>query len=146
MAAGAAHKPTDELRGVVESMVACGIVQDDIARVLKISPPTLRKHYKAALENGGIKATSMVAQSLFKKATGNGQGSVVAAIFWLKANPHARKAGWSEKQTIAHEGTADGPPITTEDKGPLAALPKDVLLQIKALIKQGQVAIAAPSE
>ena len=33
---------------------------------------------------GAIKANARVAESLFRKATGEGRESVIAAIFWLK--------------------------------------------------------------
>lgn len=85
------HEPTDKDRQTVESMASYGIPETDIARVLNISAPTLRKWYAYELATGHIKANSMVAQSLYKKALGNGAGSVAAAIFWLKV-----RAGWVE--------------------------------------------------
>ena len=49
---------------------------------------TLRKHYAEVLATAAVKANSMVAQSLFNKATrGDGASSVSAAIFWLKTLP-----------------------------------------------------------
>lgn len=51
----------------------------------------MRKHYRHELDNGQIKATAKVAESLFRKATGEGPQSVTAAIFWLKT-----KGGWRE--------------------------------------------------
>ncbi len=62
-----------------------------IARVLGITPPTLRKYFAAELDTGHIEANAKVAQSLYKKATGDGPGATVAAIFWLKC-----RAGWRE--------------------------------------------------
>jgi hypothetical protein len=43
-----------------------------------------------------IKANAAVAQSLFRKATGDGPQSVAAAIFWVKA-----RMGW--KETVINE-------------------------------------------
>jgi hypothetical protein len=85
------HVPDDKGRRQVESMASYGIPELDIARVIGISHPTLRKWYLYELQTGHIKANSMVAQSLYQKAIGNGQGAVTACIFWLKV-----RAGWVE--------------------------------------------------
>ena len=90
------HQPTDASRKQVESMAGYGIPEDDIALSLDISAPTLRKHYRRELDMGHIKANSAVAQSLFKKATGDGSQSVTAAIFWAKT-----RMGW--KETSVHD-------------------------------------------
>ena len=76
---------------MVETMASHGITVEDIARVLDINISTLYVHYKYELDTGHIKANSMVAQSLYQKALGNGNGAVAACIFWLKV-----RAGWVE--------------------------------------------------
>jgi hypothetical protein len=68
--------------------------------VLEVDPKTLRKHYRKELDKGHIKATAKVAESLFRKATGEGSQSVTAAIFWLKT-----RAGW--KETVVQEQTGE---------------------------------------
>ena len=85
------HEPTEKDRKLAESMAGYGIPEMDIARVIGVSVPTLRKWYSEELDTGHIKANSKVAQSLFEKATGNGQGAVTACIFWLKV-----RAKWIE--------------------------------------------------
>ena len=45
----------------------------------------------AAIASGGIKANARVAESLYRKATGEGREAVTAAIFWLKT-----RARWKE--------------------------------------------------
>jgi hypothetical protein len=85
------HVPSDMGRRQVEAMASHGIPELDIARVIGISHPTLRKWYLYELQTGHIKANSMVAQSLYQKAIGSGQGAVTACIFWLKC-----RAGWVE--------------------------------------------------
>jgi hypothetical protein len=85
------HEPTEKDRRSVEAMSGHGVPELEIARVIGISHPTLRKWYLDELQTGHIKANSMVAQSLYKKAMGNGQGAVTACIFWLKC-----RAGWVE--------------------------------------------------
>jgi hypothetical protein len=85
------HAPTEKDRLAVETMAGHGITQMDIARVIGVSLSTLTKWYRDELETGAVKANSKVAQSLFDKACGNANGSVAAAIFWLKC-----RARWSE--------------------------------------------------
>jgi hypothetical protein len=87
------HEPSEQDRRTVETMASHGIPHDDIARVVGITRPTLLKWYQYELDTGHIKANSMVAQSLYQKALGNGAGSVTACIFWLKV-----RAGWVEPQ------------------------------------------------
>ena len=86
-----AHRPDDFHRRQVEAMAGYGVPEHAIARVVKIDPKTLRKHYREELDTGQIKATAKVAESLFRKATGDGSQSVTAAIFWLKT-----RGGWRE--------------------------------------------------
>ena len=62
-----------------------------VSPVVGIDAKTLRKHYREELDTGRIKATAKVAESLFRKATGDGSQSVTAAIFWLKT-----RGGWRE--------------------------------------------------
>jgi hypothetical protein len=63
----------------------------DIATVLGIDLATLRRHHHGELATGQIVANARVAESLFRKAIGDGPQSVAAAMFWLKA-----RAGWRE--------------------------------------------------
>lgn len=94
---------------MVEALASCGIPQQKICDVIGIkAEATLRKHYGTILKTAEPKANAMVAQSLFKKATGNGASSVAAAIFWLKT-----RAGWSEKNRVELTG-ADGGAIEVE--------------------------------
>jgi hypothetical protein len=86
-----AHKADPFQRRQVEAMAAYGVREDAIARVVGIDPKTLRKHYRDELDTGQVKATAKVAESLFRKATGEGPQSVTAAIFWLKT-----RGGWRE--------------------------------------------------
>ena len=76
----------------VEALVIAGVPQSRIARVLKISEPTLRKHYREELDISKAKANAIVSQALFKSAK---DGNVTAQIFWLKT-----QAGWREKNHL----------------------------------------------
>ncbi len=103
------YEPTVKDRMQVESMVGFGLTQAQICGVMRIDLKTLRKYYSDELVNGEAKAIAQVAQSLFKKATGDGSQSVTAAIFWLKT-----RARW--KDTTAHEISGpNGGPVQTID-------------------------------
>jgi len=98
------HQPDPALRRQVEAMAGYGIPELGIAKVIGVDPKTLRKHYRSELDLGHLKANSAVAQSLFKKATGDGPQSVTAAIFWAKT-----RMGWKETVVNEHGGVADNP-------------------------------------
>jgi len=85
------YEPTDKDRGQVKLMAAMGIPDYDIAKVMSLSGPTLRKYFWTELETGHIEANAKVAQSLFRQATNVEKPNVSAAIFWLKC-----RAGWRE--------------------------------------------------
>jgi len=93
-----AHKPNTHSRRQVEAMAGFGIPEADVARVLAIDPKTLRRHYRTELDTGHVRANARVAESLYRKATGEGREAVLAAIFWLKA-----RGGW--KEISVHETT-----------------------------------------
>jgi hypothetical protein len=57
----AEYEPTDAQRSLVESASAFGITQAEIAAQLKISEPTLRKHFREELDGGKFKADMKVA-------------------------------------------------------------------------------------
>lgn len=85
------YEPTEKDRLQVKMLSAMGIPDYDIAKVMQISPPTLRKYFFTELESGHIEANAQVAQSLFKQATDKDKPNVSAAIFWLKC-----RARWRE--------------------------------------------------
>lgn len=81
---------------MVEQLAACGIPQDDIARMIVpggMDPKTLRKHFRNELDSGAPKANAIIADKLFQQAKG---GNITAMIFWLKT-----RARWRE--TNHHE-------------------------------------------
>ena len=114
------YKPTPEQRAQVDAMAAYGVPEHAIARVLKIDPKTLRKHFREELDIAHIKANSAVAQSLFRKATGDGPQSVTACIFWLKV-----RMGWKETEAIEHSGPGGGP-IQTEESSSRAEITRRI--------------------
>ena len=98
------HKPTPESRQLVECLAGvAGWRHAEVAQQLRISEPTLRKHYAAELRRGTVMAVGRVAQSLFQKAI---DGDTTAAIFFLKRrHPDV----WGDK---AGEGGDDAPAPT----------------------------------
>ncbi len=104
--------PTDTQRAQVKAMAAYGVPQDDIAKVIGCSSPTLRKHFHAELETAAVEANAKVAQSLFRKAVeGTGKESVTACIFWLKC-----RAGWRDVAVDTDRQPAARPRDSEVDK------------------------------
>lgn len=89
------HEPSEKSRAQVKTLAAMGITPPDICKVLDLSHPTLRKHYKRELQTGQIEANAKVAGQLFKLATDSVKPNVTAMIFWLKT-----QAGWREADTL----------------------------------------------
>src|SRR3954468_16181293 len=75
--------PTAEQRRMVRAMAGYGVPHDDIALVIRCSPPTLRKRFRQELDVATIEANARVAQILYQQATT--PGNLGATIFWLKA-------------------------------------------------------------
>ena len=91
----------------VEALSVAGVTQKLIAQILKISEPTLRKHFREELDTSKARANAVISQALFKNAK---DGNVAAQIFWLKT-----QAGWKERNY--HELTGkDGDKLFDEPK------------------------------
>ena len=56
----------------VEAMAAYSIPEREIARVLGVDPTALRTAFPDELDTGATKANSRVAESLYRKAIGDG--------------------------------------------------------------------------
>jgi hypothetical protein len=105
--------PTDKDRLTVSIMVgACGMPHEYVCTQIinpqtrkPIDKRTLRSAFREELGDGKKLANSIVAQALFKKATGVGPQSVTAAIFWLKC-----QAGWKPVESVELTGK-DGTPL-----------------------------------
>ncbi len=96
--------PTDEQRRLVKAMASFGVPHDDIAVVVRCSPPTLRTRFRVELDTATIEANARVAQCLYQQATT--PGNIAATIFWLKA-----RAGWREKQQVEVSGPDGTQPV-----------------------------------
>jgi len=63
-------RPTDEQRRLVKSLAAVGLTQAQIAGMIGIrSPKTLRRHFRAELEQGDLEGYAKVQQTHFRMAT-----------------------------------------------------------------------------
>ena len=85
------HVPTDKQRQMIQIAKAAGLTDEQIAGLIAIDLKTLRKHYRAELDNACAKAVMTVAANLYKRATSDAKEAVPAAIFWLKT-----RGGWRE--------------------------------------------------
>lgn len=85
-------EPNPEQRRQVKILAALGTPQCDIALVIGVSEPTLRRACKQELKVGKVEANIKVRQTLFRMATDEKRPNVAAAIFWAKVH-----MGWTEK-------------------------------------------------
>jgi hypothetical protein len=90
------HEPNDVQRNTVMMHTLLGTPKQQIAKLIGISLPTLKKKYKEELEMGQSKANATVAGKLYNKAVNS--NDTTAQIFWLKT-----QAGWNEQQNIKWE-------------------------------------------
>ena len=97
------HAPTDKTRQLVQLHTTVGTTQDIVADLLGIDDKTLRKFYRAELDQSRAQANAAVGGALFNKAKG---GDTAAMIFWMKT-----QAGWRETTVI--EGTGKGGEFVT---------------------------------
>lgn len=92
-------------REAVVLMVACGITNASIARILGRSAPWLKANYQRELDYGKDMLTIRVANAVVQKAL---DGNIPAAQLFLKA-----RAGWKEATAIELSGP-DGVPLISE--------------------------------
>ena len=106
--------PTDEQRRMVRALSGYGVPHDDIALIVKCSPPTLRKRFRRNLTWARRRQREGRADAV---SAGDQRENTAAMIFWLKA-----RAGWREKQVVEVTGKdgADMPPsrVLIEVVGP----------------------------
>jgi hypothetical protein len=110
--------PTEEQRRLVKAMASFGVPHDDIALVVRCSPPTLRKRFRHELDVATVEANARVASCLYAQATT--PGNIAATIFWLKA-----RAGWREKHQVELSGPSGGEPPVQVVIRRFSPLPED---------------------
>ncbi len=92
--------PTDEERAYVEKLSGIGLVQEQIAALIRdgIHSDTLREHFGKELLAGKAKANAAIGGTLYQKAIKGDTGSL---IWWTKTQMR-----WAEtqKHEIVHTG------------------------------------------
>lgn len=129
--------PTDEQRRQVSMFVGFGLKLPEIAQLIvdprtqkTISERTVATKFKAELAAGKQTLIARVAASLMRKAMGDGQGAVAAAIFILKT-----RGGENWRETSRTEITgADGGPVGIYDAADLAKLTDEDLEAVKNVV------------
>jgi hypothetical protein len=101
------YEKNEESIKTVEALSIAGVPQKIISQILKISEPTLRKHFRNELDTSKARANAVISQALFKNAK---SGNVAAQIFWLKT-----QAGWRETNHYELTGK-DGEKLFDEPK------------------------------
>jgi hypothetical protein len=102
-------EPTEDDRKRVETLAGYGLKQEGICMLVvnphtgePITDKTLKRHFERELAVGAYKANSMVAQSLFGRATAKKKdsqpGDAACAIFWAKC-----RMGWKEHHVVEVE-------------------------------------------
>jgi DNA-binding CsgD family transcriptional regulator len=81
-------KPTQTDRQDVRRWAQHGLSHNDIAKLCKISPKTLRKHFQDELDRGPSEQRAMIADGLFQAIH---KGSVPAILFAHRTRVHAAK-------------------------------------------------------
>jgi hypothetical protein len=102
------HPPSEATRKQVKALAAYGVPQEEIGKVIGISKPTLERHYRQELDRGEVEANAKVAESLYKKATGDGSQSVTAAIFWLKTRARWKEPATDTNMNLSADGSITG--------------------------------------
>lgn len=60
------HKPSEVNQRLVVALKSCGVQQDTIAAIIGVSAPSLRKWYRAELDDGLARAVASAAANMFR--------------------------------------------------------------------------------
>jgi hypothetical protein len=85
-------KVTTENQAKVAGFAKLGVPQDQIAFSLRISPNTLRKHFRNELYEPAVEANRQVLAKIFELAI---SGNLAAATFWARTRCKFRAGGSS---------------------------------------------------
>lgn len=86
-----AHEPDVVKRRFVEVMAGAGVPQAEIAAVIAVTVPTLRRHYRRELDRGAARVQAKLVGNLLRIANGKDGTALKAIIFSLQA-----RFGWSK--------------------------------------------------
>jgi hypothetical protein len=92
-------------------MAAYGIPETEIAKVLGVSPTTLRKYCREELDTGSTRANAKVAEFLYNGIVGTApfeeeRSRVASAMFWLKTRAHWKETSIHQHQELPPEESA----------------------------------------
>ena len=99
---------TDAIREKVRHLAGLGVRQDDIARIVRCWPKTLRKRCRDDLDCGVAEANAIVSGSLFAAAKA---GNIAAQIFWLKSRAQWRERAASDNRAADGDAEASSPMV-----------------------------------
>jgi hypothetical protein len=106
------HEPTEKDRNTVRTMYAYGIAEEAIAKVLKVDPKTLRKHYREELDAALPEFQRLVVHRLSLFALGKVEGALPADS--LRACMFVAKTRFGFRETDRRELTGpDGEKLDT---------------------------------
>ena len=115
------------VREKVRHLAGLGVRQDDIAKIVRCSPKTLRKRCRDDLDGGVAEANAIVSGCLFAAAKG---GNITAQIFWLKSRARWRERDAADNRAAAGDAEVNSPVVLVlPDNGrdpELAQAPQDV--------------------
>ena len=99
MAGRPPHQRSDETARQIRTMAQFGLPYEQMADIVGISVPTMRKHYRDELNKGAALANLKVGERLYKKAVE--EGDTTALIFWAKCRMRWRTDAPEEVQEQA---------------------------------------------
>jgi DNA-binding XRE family transcriptional regulator len=100
------YVPNDTDRRFVTDLAILGVPQDEIAKSIGISKPTMAKYYRDELDRATMVANAKVMNNLYRMATGEGKEAAIAAMFWLKTRAKWRETSHSQIEMTGKDGEA----------------------------------------
>jgi len=112
------HEPTDLSRTVVESLAMEGRTQEEIAEMIGLSQPTLRKYYRQEIDKAKMVADAQVVQTAYKMAVSGESASMTR--YWLNCNTDS----WEKTDKV--DVTSDGESLNKNSRSEILERMKDM--------------------
>lgn len=103
-------EPNGEQRHQIETLAGYGLTEEEIASVMRLSIPSIKKYCKEEIVRGRNTAKTLVTQSLFANIK---KGKEASIFFWLKC-----RARWSERAGDMAAESSALPNITVNIRTP----------------------------
>lgn len=103
-------EPNGEQRQQIETLAGYGLTEEEIASVMRLSIPSIKKYCKDEIYRGRNAAKTLVTQQLFSNIK---KGKEASIFFWLKC-----RARWSEKAGEGEGTSQELPAITINVRTP----------------------------